>query len=631
MERSGFSRIGRLWQLAVVCAALCTAGCDAVTNIGRSDEERINEAYPLSTEVAVTRAKLDEKLANDATALAQFETELSGKMKLRAIECAKGYSPSLWSSPATIRKRIDDAKCFTKFDAELANWLNGRHMQWLLAVPPLRPLPTQAPALIAASKPIGEVRFAAEAGVALINAYQSLEIVDLSSGSTISVDNDVPYSYTEISPNGALFAIAPMNATQAGVVVRDSATGETVAELRDFQRLIWIDSATAIVTRRNAQGLELYDFASSTTSSFKGISGIPMRVLAVPDEPATFVAVTQRALLKFRLNRKHDRPEAVLLEQTTIPSLSNAGNVTAVGKTAYMQSGGDLLSVDLATLKTTRTSFKPLKVVSATSLPDPTEVLLVLSIGEHTPLLTKVVVYSTRDGTFQAVEDERLTGPTNGSTEHVRIRPVFISSLQQMAVISGSTLSPIADIKRGFGYSMEALTELMQQEDRERLEKAARAKAQQPGYTTAGTLNGVPIMKGPIAELAKNARIEAIGVYEPEGVSRSFRQPRKAGPVQIVLQRSSAPIVLVLSSYEPVNWNLVNKGADLKAVLLAGARDSTVNGAGAARIVRIGSMYAYRRDEKFAALQQEVIRWSGKSIDMFQGQYSGSTFMVGGL
>lgn len=633
MEHSGPSRISPLWRLAIVGAVLGAAGCDAVTNIGRSSEERINAAYPLSPEIAVAQARLEEKLAGDAAARAQFATELSGKMKLRAIGCAKGYSPSLFSSSATIRERVGEAKCFTKFDAELVDWLNGRRVQWLLAGPPLRPIPTQAAPLIAAGKPIGQVRFAAEAGVALVTGYQLLEIVDLGSGDTIFVDKDIPYglSYAEISPNGALFAIPLVSPTQAGVVVRDSATGETVAELHDLQRLMWLDSATAVVTRRNAQGLELYDFASGTTSPIKGISGVPTRILAVPEEPATFVAVSQGSLLKFRLSRKHDEPEITLLEQAPGAAVSDAGGVTAAGKAAYLQAGGDLLSVDLATLRTTRTSFKPLQVVSATPLADPTEVLLVLSIGERSSLSSKVLVYSMTDGTFQAVEDERITGPTYGITGYTGVRSVFISSLRQMAVISGATLKPITDIRRGFRYSTEALTQQMQQEDRERLEKAAQATARQLGYAATGTLNGVPIMQGPVAELAKDARVEAIGVYQSAGGSRGFGRPSTAGPVQIVLRRSSAPIVLVLSSYEPVNWNLINHGADLKAVLLAGAGNSTVNGTGAARLVRIGAMHPYQRDEQFAALQREVIRWSGKSIELFQGQYSGSTFTVGGL
>lgn len=405
MEYSDSSRtFVRPWRLAMVGIVLCAAGCDAVTNAGRSDEERINSLYPLSPEIAVARAKLDEKLTGDAAARAQFETELSGKMKLRAIGCAKGYSPSAFSSPETIRERVGDAKCFTKFDAELVNWLNGRRLQWLLAGAPLRPLPSQALPLIAASRPIGEVRFAAAAGVALVTGYGLLETVDLGSGETIFGDEDVNYgfSYAEIAPNGALFATALMSPTRAGVVVRDSATGEIVVELHDFQRLIWLDSATAVVSRRDAQGLELYDFASGTASPIKGISGIPTRILAVPDEPDTFVAVSQAALLKFRLNRKHDEPEVMLLEQAPGPAVSDVGGVTAVGKTIYLQAAGDLLSIDLATLRMTRTSFKPLQVVSATPLPDPTEVLLVLSLGERSSRSSKVVVYSTSQGNFQS-------------------------------------------------------------------------------------------------------------------------------------------------------------------------------------------------------------------------------------
>lgn len=44
-----------------------------------------------------------------------------------------------------------------------------------------------------------------------------------------------------------------------------------------------------------------------------------------------------------------------------------------------------------------------------------------------------------------------------------------------------------------------------------------------------------------------------------------------------------------------------------------------------------GSTYAYKIGTKeYNTLNQETTRWTGKSIDVFQGRYEGSSFSVGG-
>jgi hypothetical protein len=98
------------------------------------------------------------------------------------------------------------------------------------------------------------------------------------------------------------------------------------------------------------------------------------------------------------------------------------------------------------------------------------------------------------------------------------------------------------------------------------------------------------------------------------------------------VRRSVQPIALVLSSYEPVRWMIITEsGAKLSAVLLSGYHDSTVVGAGAARVYRIGQGYAYGQPSSGCSeLQRTVVQWAGKPIAVLQGRYEGSNFSVGG-
>jgi hypothetical protein len=100
----------------------------------------------------------------------------------------------------------------------------------------------------------------------------------------------------------------------------------------------------------------------------------------------------------------------------------------------------------------------------------------------------------------------------------------------------------------------------------------------------------------------------------------------------VTVRRSPQPIVLVLCSYEPVQWQLkMEPGARLGAVLVGGYHDSSVLGAGDARVLKMGRYYAYQQEgADFAALQREVSRWVGRPISLFQTGYRGNSYTVGG-
>lgn len=292
-----------------------------------------------------------------------------------------------------------------------------------------------------------------------------------------------------------------------------------------------------------------------------------------------------------------------------------------------MPAAGDLWITDLVNLKTQQIAFKPLQVRSATPLPDPAEVLLGLSTTGNSPGSSRLVVYSIQDQTFSAVEDDRIAAsPLSGA------RTVYLPAVKRVAIISGATIKPITDLKQGRKLGMRAFVQQMQEEYAHQQQEAAAAVAQRLGYRTMSTVNGIPVMAGPVAELSRAAQIEAVGVYESSSGAVGAGRRGRSGPVVVALKRSAKPIVLVLSSYEPVSWQITNAGAQLQAVLLAGHHDSTVDGAGTVRVLELGQMYAYERGSSgFSQLQEEVIRWTGKPIDTFQGKYSASLFSVGGL
>ena len=117
------------------------------------------------------------------------------------------------------------------------------------------------------------------------------------------------------------------------------------------------------------------------------------------------------------------------------------------------------------------------------------------------------------------------------------------------------------------------------------------------------------------------------GYSEPSGRSHD----RNGRSVEVRVGRTSSPIILVLSSYEPVRWRVVSEsGARVAAVLLSSHHASKVDGAGSARVVNLGGQYAYKQGTpQYGMLDGEVYRYTGKRIDFFQGRYQGKEFSVG--
>lgn len=125
----------------------------------------------------------------------------------------------------------------------------------------------------------------------------------------------------------------------------------------------------------------------------------------------------------------------------------------------------------------------------------------------------------------------------------------------------------------------------------------------------------------------RNARGDAVSVYE----AILDRAQDRDDPVRVRVQPAWRPVVLVLSSHQPVSWKVeAEPGVDLRAVLLAGSGDSQVSGTGAIPVRSIGGYYAFKHGSlEFRHLEREVLRCTGCAIEHFYGAYAEEHFDVG--
>jgi hypothetical protein len=213
-------------------------------------------------------------------------------------------------------------------------------------------------------------------------------------------------------------------------------------------------------------------------------------------------------------------------------------------------------------------------------------------------------------------------------------RLIYVPSVRANAVIDQNKLVFIDTIEAG---DPVAVNDYIEQRELEVVKERNMRQAVMASRQAVG--GGAPVLEcgskgiypGPVADLGKSARVEAIGVYESSDGVHGVGIARKAGTVQVRVRKSAKPLILSLSSYEPVRWVLtLEPGAELAAVLTSGFHTSEVLGAPNVRAYAIGRYYAYKRgSNEFASLDREVRCWTGKSVDVFQGSYSGESFVTG--
>lgn len=127
--------------------------------------------------------------------------------------------------------------------------------------------------------------------------------------------------------------------------------------------------------------------------------------------------------------------------------------------------------------------------------------------------------------------------------------------------------------------------------------------------------------------------LHGIGVYEgsyPPGVRHAFGY-HPDGHVEVKINKTRRPVILVLSSYEPVVWNIVpDDEVKIEEIILSGYHASKVTGVDPeVKISRQPFGYAYKSDATHSKFAVKVFEYTGESeFESFQGAYKGALFSI---
>jgi len=614
---------------SALIVVLALTACDRFSRIGEGPEARINAAYPLSPAAEAAKAALLTMLQGSAPEHSRFEAELASRLKMRALTCGKGLQVGMFTSAPEIRERIGDPTCFKQIDATLTRWLGMRRATAMLRQPPLRPIPQAPSSFLVAGENISDVRVAREAGIALVDTLNYLHVFDLASSNPIFSDkrpagNSV---VAALSPNGRLFFYG-----EGGMVkVRDSETGAVLFEQPGSAAwsAAWLDDRTILIGQGTASHKPiLLDLESGNEMPVPGSQDMFTAVLplgAPSGAPPRFALLGFRTVCVIELARSESAVEPRLVDER--PKRAGTTTFNTSGWTAdaarFFFSNQDLTIVQLDSLGVETISFAPLLLQGAVALSDPDKILIKGYTMATQGQPQRVYVYSLKEKTLASVDWKNLLSE----------RFVYLAPINRLAVIAGAKIALLrADLETQPALKIEAVQSALLDEANQRKLAEFERKLEQTDSVGRRDNPVVAPYPGPIADLARNALVEAVGVYQGSGSAHRPGEARRVGMVDVRVRQSARPLVLVLSSYEPVRWNLISEGgARIAAILVASYYPSTVVGAGNARLIQLGQLYAYERSSPaFMRLEQEVARQTGQRIGVFQGRYEGLSFAVGG-
>lgn len=137
-----------------------------------------------------------------------------------------------------------------------------------------------------------------------------------------------------------------------------------------------------------------------------------------------------------------------------------------------------------------------------------------------------------------------------------------------------------------------------------------------------------------------NKQLHLIGVYEARSDHRGGIHP--TGTVDVKIERQNQPMILALSSYEPVQWNVtLGPGVNLEKIIINGYHDQKVSGVSGIPIEEFSyegtgnyfGKFAYKWD-KFSpnsdtsSLVTELEKFTNTYLTSFQGCYRGTSFTI---
>lgn len=660
----------------LLCCGLVTA-CSSASEIFLSVHQKVTKAFPPSIDVRIAEENLRSLIQQDSVALKAFEEQFASRLELRALTCAQGFSIGRFDLVNTVKTLPLSRDCLSTQDTILATYLGIKRVGLHQSQPALRPLqPLGAPSLIPnlGGIEIYSATAASKAGVAVLRGTRSEFVsVEIPGGKKIATMPSMPdASYrVSLSPNGRVLVVENGN---SAVTFLDTQTGEKLWESKSINQFYaWLTDLSAALARDSKSGESMViDFQLGSIAPHPSALRNQTWGLNLADSTSRVILGSEREFSVLENKRSALGIEGSILKAYAIKSGSGVTslNPTMVrgGKAIVFISMKDIMSFDLESGKEHLWRTGEFLGNRYAKLSETT--LLVDGFDPADRMASKPWVFDIDKSTLSPVETEEarsgIVAELDGRLGFMRRgyqkmwfgdslkvgAPMELETLlsefnlaRQLARVDAAAQANTLGDPRGIAspgsiVNGSVAAALAAAAATVAAASGAKADASTAARRSAADVAAVAATKdGPrsnpvnaMLPVPADAVVEGVGVYQGGPMGSQSTGGHKTGYVEVRIKRSSKPIVLVLSSYESVRWMLISEpGARLAAVLVSGYYPSQVVGAGSARVVMTGSSYAYKMESpEYRNLNLDALKWTGKSIGLFQGRYAGGSFNVGG-
>ena len=620
----------------LIALSLCVVlpGCTRIKEAALPVTGKVSAAFPVSADVQAAHDRLQVLLADDARASEIFAAETDSRMTVRALDCAKGLSIGRLDSVASVRALPVDQSCLQERDRALLQFYGIRTIGALLAEPPLRPRKAVGPI---AKLPRGRLTYitygtvARDANVAVLRDNNNdAEVVEIPGGRPIAALPRAvvsePNNY--LSPNGRVIAVSPMGQT---TTFYEAQSGVRVWEAPDDMRVLaWLPGLASFLYAARDGVVMIADGLTGTTSEHP--------VAARNSTYGTYISGGhERALIgvAHELNLIEHRRSAQGIRATDVAHfrIDSGRGITAgspvpmrAGKIVVFKSMRDIGWLDLERGASGIWETSALRTLNFAKLD---ETHLMITSVEQDSLTTRTWSFDIVEGTIAPVD----VGGYRGLIVDIGDRVGFMLRGDDAWFgdeVAAGEPTPLRQLGRD--YELEVQKAFARAQGLP--DGAAVPSAGAERWPTAPAPAVMPraVLPG-LGDVPQDAQIHIIGIYEGEGgAAPAGSTEHPVRNVRVRTRASNRPIVLVLTSYEPVNWIVTDSGARIAAVLLGGYYASSVTGVGNANVLRIGREYAYEPNtDAYLRLRKAVAQYTGdREVRSFQSAYTGADFTVGG-
>lgn len=635
MRRAGF---------ASLLLAVALSGCARIEEAALPVTAKINAAYPVGPELRIAHEQLLALAGDDKKAADSIKAAIAARMDKRALTCANHAQIGRFESVAAVRERGFDRLCFKAQDIQLHNFYGVRAVGLLLGRPalrPLRPLGPMAPLPRGKMTDFGYAQIARDANVGvLVSNSGNGAVIEVPGGAPIAeLPNVRPIEThaSSLSPNGRVLMLS----TGERALFFDAESGQQIWSWDTGSRpklLGWLPEFASVVLRGSDGHMMLADgvtgaFARHPLSLQHSMVGTHLPgaggrllfghqlQLMLVEHARTAEGLTASPLKRFAL--PEDR--AVMTERL-LPMRDGRLVVFGTGR-------HDIGWLDLESGESGSWHHTPLFGSGSAKL-DEHRLLLYASANER----QHAWAFDIDTGMVAPLDLPIISGGSYSIGDRAGIMRGDRQTLLGDAFNAGAA-QPLAKLVADYELEQQLakMEPAVAAQHRQALSAqvqgsatgapapvAAAAPAAMPSAAPAATVPG-------LERVPADAEVHIVGVYEGKGEARKSSEGKEAREVRVNVVGTGRPVVLVLSSYEPVNWRIVGQGARVAAVLLSGYYQSTVSGTGRVVTLSIGREYAYEpRTAEYGKLMRAVVQYTGtRPLSSFQGRYAGAEFIVG--